>query len=660
METPTERASTCNTLFDFMAVSPGSTRMPSPTPRHDRKERGGAALRQADGHRSGDSIKREGEELKRREHISKARVKAAVIPPHTSLVVELPAIRTKAMSVSTRASSLRQCTNSFQQVGGALTRTEGVQEKHGDDRFLLHSFGEATRPRRKEEVKCEDSGSDGALHAPTMPGTQYKKTIRGVAELSRPRPWTPRKAESSQDYREATETKLKARPHEDGNGYVDIVNRHAHLDLQGRLMFPARGAVRCSPRRAAFVDEQSGRILRDPKSDAKTLRDYASWLHEQGRLKEAHQFLQASLQKEPINTDTLVAIAMLFWDQRKQSKAEDMLKRALGINPKSLKVLLNYAIVNMYLKRYDAAIQYFSRVLDLDNEEATALLGCAMALEDHPNGQQDLESIEAIYLKVLSKTPYNFDALCAYGRFLKVRRHDLEKARPCYVEALQIRPQDPDLLCSYAVLLMEGLNDVENATEQHFETFNNAGRAFKEVLMLEPENFAATYNFACLLSRWERITQSNGDFEKTNDLRGSGVKEVSASAYMQPAVWQANLQGLDFSSLLVSEGRRLLAEHLYRKALSMQPKNDDAKSSFAMFLLNTQIHGDKSILEAEHLFKKVLQANPQHPFASLYYIQLLCAHRPDGYEKATRVDSVARYGEAKGRKKFDEEKTVSL
>ena len=656
METPTERASTSNTLFDFTAFSPGSTRMPSPTPRHDRKERGAAAIRQADGHRSGASMKREGAQKTRREHISKACVKAAVIPPHTSLVVELPAIRTKAMSVSTRASSLRQCTNSFQQVGGALTLTEGMQEKHGDDRFLLHSFGQATGPRRKdesaEEVQSPACGRAGALHPPTMPSTQDKKTIGGVGELSRPHRWTPRKAESSQDYREATEPKLKARPHKNGNGYVDIVNRHAHLDLQGGLMFPARGAVRCSPRRASFVDEQSGRILRDPKSDAKTLRDYASWLHEQGRLKEAHQFLQASLQKEPTNTDTLVAIAMLFWDQRKQSKAEDMLKRALGINPKSLKVLLNYAIVNMHLKRFDAAIQYFSRVLDLDNEEDSALLGCAMALEDHPNGQQDLESIEAIYLKVLSKNPYNFDALCAYGRFLKVRRHDLEKARPYYVEALQIRPQDPNLLCSYAVLLMEGLNDVENATEQHLETFNSAGRAFKEVLMLEPENFAATYNFACLLSRWERITQSNGDFEEANDLRGAGVKEVSA-------VWEANLQELDLSSLLVSEGRRSLAEHLYRKALYMQPKNDDAKCSFAMFLLNTQIHGEKSILEAEHLFKKVLQANPQHPFASLYYVQLLCAHRPDGYEKATRVHSLARYGQGKGRKKIDDEKTLS-
>ena len=658
METPTERASTSNTLFDFMAVSPGSTRMPSPTPRHDRKERGAAALRQAVGDRSGARMKGEGGENTRGDHKSKARGKAAVIPPRSSLVVELPAIRTKAVSVSTRASSVRQCTDSCQRVGGALARTEGMQEKHGDDRFLLHSFGEVIPPRRKdesaEEVKCADCGRAGALRvrAPTMPGDENKKTRRGVAELSRPRPWTPRKAESSQDYREATEPKLKARPHKDGSGYLDIVNRHAHLDLQGRLMFPARAAVCCSPRRAAFVDEQSGRILRDPKSDAKTLRDYASWLHEQGRLKEAHQFLQASLQKEPINTDTLVAIAMLFWEQRRQSKAEDMLKRALGVNPKSLKVLLNYAIVNMYLKRYDAAIQYFSRVLDLDNEEASALLGCAMALEDHPNGQQDLDSIEAIYLKVLSTNPNNFDALCAYGRFLKVRRHDLEKAGPYYVQALRIRPQDPNLLCSYAVLLMEGLNDVENATEQHFETFNSAGRAFKEVLMLEPENFAATYNFACLLSRWERITQSNGDFEEANDLRGAGVKEVSA-------VWEANLKELDLSSLLVSEGRRSLAEHLYRKALYMQPKNDDAKCSFAMFLLNTQIHGEKSILEAEHLFKKVLQANPQHPFASLYYVQLLCAHRPDGYEKATRVHSLARYGQGKGRKKIDDEKTLS-
>ena len=66
-----------------------------------------------------------------------------------------------------------------------------------------------------------------------------------------------------------------------------------------------------------------------------------------------------------------------------------------------------------------------------------------------------MKEIEFLYKRVLSEEPSNFDALVAYGRFLKSKRYKGKQAEKLYSEALRIQPQDINLLCSYGVLLME-------------------------------------------------------------------------------------------------------------------------------------------------------------------------------------------------------------
>ena len=412
--------------------------------------------------------------------------------------------------------------------------------------------------------------------------------------------------------------------------YVDIVGRNPHLGLFGQMTFPSRTRM-LAPQKSSIhsdsdpAEAQYQGLLQKFPHHVGTLREYALWLHNQGRSKEAEKHYFAALVQEPFNSKTLNATAMLLWEQNKAAKSQAMLKRAIQADPKNAPALLNYAIINFCLNRPEAAVRYFSHVLDIIPNQPTALLGCALAMEKL--GNTSLESIESIYLRVLNKEPSNFDALYAYGRFLKVRRQDLAEAEFYYSEALKLRPQDANLLCSYGVLHMEKLQSDSCANAA---TFMKAAECFRESLERDHGNFEAVYNYACLISRRERclppISFETLEMPKENphqDLQKLPVLTLSTRPDDR-------------------KDRLLLAEHLYRTASAMQPKNEDLLCSYALFLLDVPLYGEESISKAERLLSKVLRDNPQNSLAALHYVRLLCTHKPDeGYEKAAEIDRIA-------------------
>ncbi len=344
--------------------------------------------------------------------------------------------------------------------------------------------------------------------------------------------------------------------------YVDLVHRQGNLDIDGRVRFPTRGGVRkmgssnkmeIDPVEFFYIDQ-----LKKYPLDTKIRRDFASWLHERGRLKESEKQLRAALTQEPFEPHTLNRFAMLLWDQKKYSKSQDVLKRALRADPSCLAVLLNAAIASLSLGKSHSALQYFSRVLDHDRDLPIALLGCAVAMEDL--GDANLDEIESIYMRVLRKDPSNFDALFSLGRFYKARCRNWSKSEQYYLEALEVRPQDTSALCSYGALLSE-----QTQTNPHI--LKQAADCFQQVLALEPSHFEATYNYAVLLGKWERTLSTEVDLAQCEVQHPSKCPVVHVHLYQNQAEIRESHHELPLDAISTSANRQLLAIQLYRKVV---------------------------------------------------------------------------------------------
>ena len=342
--------------------------------------------------------------------------------------------------------------------------------------------------------------------------------------------------------------------------YVDLVQRHANLDLGGSVRFPTRGGLRKARggnnAEAGPMDSFYQDLLKKFPANTRIRRDFASRLHSSGRQKEAERQIRHCLALEPFNPTTLNAFAMLLWDQKKYSKSQDMLVRALKADPRCLAVLMNYAISNLILAKPSSALQYFSRALDINHDLPVALLGCAVAMEDLDVSSPD--EIESIYQRVLELDPTNFEALFAYGRFCKSRRHDWSKAEQYYLEALNIRPHDVNALVSYGALLSE-------QTETNKFILWQAAVCFQKALAREPSHFEATYNYAVLLARWERNWQD----EHAPQGHQGKCPVVHLHLHQNQHEIAESLHELPVDAISTSADRRLLAVQLYRKVLDL-------------------------------------------------------------------------------------------
>jgi Tfp pilus assembly protein PilF len=420
--------------------------------------------------------------------------------------------------------------------------------------------------------------------------------------------------------------------------YIDIFRRLTHLDLQGGLRFPTRGGLRQPARLPASLDPAESyyvALLKKTPNDSKILSEYACWLHVEGRFREASKNFRAALTKDPCNPNTFNAFAMLLWEQNRHSKAQDFLKRALLCDPHFVPALFNAGICSLFVGKAQTAMNLFSRVLDLKPGLPAALLGCAIAMEDH--GNSPLHEIESLYKRVLNEDPSNFDCLVAYGRFLKNKRYKGKQAEKLYAKALKIQPHDVNLLSSYGVLLMEQCKEPDTTV------FEKAAQFFKTALELDTANFEATYNFAVLLMRWERAFGEDL-FLRTLLTRRSSPQSPAHGWDNQIMQEQCDKlkPGCPLSSIVIeSKNRKMMAQYLYRQALAIKPRDEDVICSYAIFLLQVPVFGDSSILEAERIFHRILHgkfSSSIQSIAMVYYCHLLRTHRENGEEQATAIE----------------------
>lgn len=117
--------------------------------------------------------------------------------------------------------------------------------------------------------------------------------------------------------------------------------------------------------------------------------DYAPAYEEMGVLYANHnnprlaeEYLATAIRLDSTNTNAMYALAMLYQDAEEAERANDMYVRILEIDPQNAYAWHNRGYLEMvYYQDYDAAIDFFTKAVDADNQYVDAHVNRGMAYE---------------------------------------------------------------------------------------------------------------------------------------------------------------------------------------------------------------------------------------------------------------------------------------
>src|SRR5438876_3774987 len=204
-----------------------------------------------------------------------------------------------------------------------------------------------------------------------------------------------------------------------------------------------RGIVRCT-----FIISERGCVAnsRDPRysfpmtaaSPSPGSADAfqrASQLHRVGKLDEAERLYRAVLETDADHFDALHALGIVAAQRRNFSAADELLRRALAVDPRAPDALANRSNVQNALGRFADALASADEALRIDPRHVGALYNRALALHRQNRHAEAIASYDA----ALAVAPDFVDALANRGAaLLDLQRYD--EALSSFDRALARRP----------------------------------------------------------------------------------------------------------------------------------------------------------------------------------------------------------------------------
>lgn len=136
--------------------------------------------------------------------------------------------------------------------------------------------------------------------------------------------------------------------------------------------------------------------------------DYEPALEELGVLYSQHNpkvaidYFNTALQLTPNNTNTLYNLAILYQDMAEADQANDLYVKILEIDPQYKYAWFNRGwLALVYYEDYPAAVDFFTKALDCDNQYTDALYNCGVAYEM----MGDQAKAQACYSQTLAIDP---------------------------------------------------------------------------------------------------------------------------------------------------------------------------------------------------------------------------------------------------------------
>lgn len=282
----------------------------------------------------------------------------------------------------------------------------------------------------------------------------------------------------------------------------------------------------------------------------------------------------------------------------------DLFVHTLAHSPRSWTALTHIGTTDLHEERYDSAIRYLRRAIELNPRRYLAYANLAWALNEQGQPAQALEfANEAARLQ-----PRAAKALTVKGEILTdLKRYD--EAVALLRKAIEIDPQDAPATASLAGALAAAGRNAE------------ARREYERALALRPSMYEVENNYANLLFAM-------------NDLPAAAARYRAALA-RNPRLAAAR-QGL--GNILVKQGDYAGAAREYRAALALDPNLRDARNNLASAEAELG-HWDEAAREFHALARMPPQSlDPLHALAQAYLRRGLTERAIDEYQAALRAE----------------------
>ena len=184
---------------------------------------------------------------------------------------------------------------------------------------------------------------------------------------------------------------------------------------------------------------------------------------------EATAIFEAYTERRPGNAWGHYMLGLSAWKHGNFPKSEKAFDKALSIDPRHVKSLVNQSRLFMDMKRHDDAIDRLSRAVDLDpeNREANRLL----AHSYHLQGRTD--DAVTVYRRVLEADEYDAWSMNNLGLLLLETDH-ADQAVPLLTKAVMLRKEVAEFHNSLGLAL------------EHTGHFRAAAEAFSGALLADP------------------------------------------------------------------------------------------------------------------------------------------------------------------------------
>ncbi len=382
--------------------------------------------------------------------------------------------------------------------------------------------------------------------------------------------------------------------------------------------------------------------------------------HQQGRLGKAAAIYQSILTASPNHTDALHLLGVIAHQRGNEPRAEELIGRAIAIDPNVAAFHANYADVCRVLGKLDQAIASCQTALHLQPNYAEAANNFgltlmaksqfdaaavqfrealrmqpsfAMAQNNLGNALRlsgDIERAIAAFRKAAELQPNLAEARTNLGQML-LEQNDLDEALIHCREAVRLRPDFPEAHNNLGNVLRER-DDLDGAKECYQRslqlnpnlamTYNNMAQALQEqgqfdeaknwyhqALQRDPNVARIHCNLASLLIEQEQ------DAEAT--------RRLEIALQLDPNYAEAHT-GL--ASILRDDGRHQESLAAYQEAIRLKPSLASAHAGIGRLLEELG-----RMPEAEVAFREAIRHDPKQAFA---YGQLVTLQR----NKATDAD----------------------
>lgn len=199
-------------------------------------------------------------------------------------------------------------------------------------------------------------------------------------------------------------------------------------------------------------------------------KDYASAMMDINRV----------LNADSTNTKYIMAGADIYFFSNKIQRADQLLRRAVELEPKNIDCLLKLAQLHHYLKRYDDEVELLGQVLDLDKRNAQAYFMRGMVGKETGDTAKAMQNMQL----AVQMDPDYYNAYIQMGVIAAAQKSPA--AIDYYRNALKIQPAS-----------IEALYDL-GMYYQDAKQYDLALNTYKSIVMINPMHFDAHFNMGAI------------------------------------------------------------------------------------------------------------------------------------------------------------------